>query len=311
MHVRFVGPMSTPASANSKIAGLDRVAPIADEDFLLFLGRRVRELRNRRGMTRKITAREADVSERHLAQLEAGEGNVSIVLLRRISAALHVSLVELFAPDVEAPGEKQMIQQFLERLPNHRVEDVVFRLMREFGPEEKTRRMRTALIGLRGAGKSTLGARLAAELHLPFVELDHEIEKDTGIPLAEIFSLYGQSWFRTTERRTLEKALREFERAVISVGGGVVSEKETYDHLLSNCYTVWIKAQPEEHMARVIAQGDLRAMAGNGQAMEDLRRILAAREPLYRKADFCLDTSGISLEESFAMLKAALQVNCQ
>jgi XRE family aerobic/anaerobic benzoate catabolism transcriptional regulator len=268
-------------------------------------------LRNRRGLTRKIAAREAEVSERHLAQLEAGEGNVSIVLLRRIAAALHVSLVELFAPDVEAPDEKQLIQQFLGRLPNHRVEDVVFRLMRDFDPEEKMRRMRTALIGLRGAGKSTLGTKLAAGRSLPFIELDREIEKDTGMPLAEIFSLYGQSGYRAIERRTLQRVLRERECAVLSVGGGVVSEKETFDYLLSNCYTVWIKAQPEEHMSRVIAQGDFRAMKGNDQAMEDLRRILEAREPLYRKADLCLDTSGISVEESFAKLQAALQANLQ
>jgi XRE family transcriptional regulator, aerobic/anaerobic benzoate catabolism transcriptional regulator len=301
----------TPIGTNGKVASLDRLAPIPDGDFLLSLGKRVRELRHRRGMTRKIAAREAAVSERHLAQLEAGEGNVSIVLLRRIAAALHVSLVELFAPDVEAPDEKRMIQQFLERLPNHRVEDVVFRLMRDFDPEEKMRRMRTALIGLRGAGKSTLGTKLAAGRNLPFIELDREIEKDTGMPLAEIFSLYGQSGYRAIERRTLERVLRERECAVLSVGGGVVSEKETFDYLLSNCYTVWIKAQPEEHMSRVIAQGDFRAMKGNDQAMEDLRRILETREPLYRKADLCLDTSGISVEESFARLQAALQVNLQ
>lgn len=301
--------MGIPVSTKSKVATLPRETPIPDGDFLLFLGKRVRELRNRRGMTRKMAAREADVSERHLAQLEAGEGNVSIVLLRRIAAALHVSLVELFAPEVEAPDEKQMIQQFLERLPNHCIEDVVLRLTREFGPQEKMRRMRPALIGLRGAGKSTLGAKLAAELNLPFIELDHEIEKDTGMPLAEIFSLYGQPGYRAIERRTLERVLRERERAVLSVGGGVVSEKETFDYLLSNCYTVWVKAQPEEHMSRVIAQGDFRAMKGNDQAMEDLRRILEAREPFYRQADICLDTSGISVDESFAKLRAALQVN--
>src|SRR5229473_1870764 len=190
---------------NSKVVTPHRVAPAPDGDFLLFLGKRVRQLRSLRGMTRKTVAREADVSERHLAQLEAGEGNVSIVLLRRIASALNVSLVELFAPEVEEPGEKQFIQRFLERLPNHRLEDVVFRLMRDFGPEEKVRRMRIALIGLRGAGKSTLGSRLSAETNIPFVELDREIEKDTGMPLAEIFSLYGQSGYRSIERRTLER----------------------------------------------------------------------------------------------------------
>lgn len=278
---------------------------------MLLLGKRVREVRNRRGMTRKTVAREAEVSERHLAQLEAGDGNVSIVLLRRIAAALSVSLVELFVPEAEEPVEKQLIQRFLERLPVHRLEDVVSRLMRDFGPEEKVRRMRVALIGLRGAGKSTLGARLSQETNTPFIELDREIEKDTGMPLGEIFSLYGQSGYRAIERRTLERVLHAYDRAVLSVGGGVVSEKETYDYLLSNCYTVWIKAQPEEHMSRVIAQGDLRAMAGSNQAMEDLRRILEAREPHYRKADMSLDTSGDSVEDSFAKLKRALRANIQ
>src|SRR6266849_5583822 len=304
-------PMSTPSSTNPKVASLHRATPIPDGDFLLFLGKRVRQLRNLRGMTRKIVARQADVSERHLAQLEAGEGNVSIVLLRRISAALNVSLLDLFPPEVEEPTEKQMIQRFLERLPNHRLKDVVFRLMRDFSPGEKVRRKRIALIGLRGAGKSTLGSKLALEMRVPFIELDGEIEKDTGMPLGEIFSLYGQSGYRAIERRTLERVLNENERAVLSVGGGVVSEKETFDYLLSHCYTVWIKAQPEEYMRRVMAQGDFRAMAGNDHAMEDLRGILEAREPLYRQADMELDTSGTSAEESFSKLKTTLQTNLE
>jgi XRE family aerobic/anaerobic benzoate catabolism transcriptional regulator len=303
--------MSTPASTDSKIASLQQTPRIPDGDFLVFLGKRVRQLRTVRGTTRKMVAREADVSERHLAQLEAGEGNVSIVLLRRIAAALNVSLVELFAPEVEEPAEKQMIQRFLERLPNHRLEEVVFRLMRDFSPGEKVRRQRIALIGLRGAGKSTLGSKLAEERGTPFIEMDREIEKDAGMPLAEIFALYGQSGYRAIEKRTLERVLNENERAVLSVGGGVVSEKETFDHLLSNCYTVWIKAQPEEYMRRAMAQGDFRAMAGNDHAMEDLRRILEAREPLYRQADMELDTSGSSAEESFSRLKTTLQANLE
>jgi XRE family aerobic/anaerobic benzoate catabolism transcriptional regulator len=300
-----------PASADSNPSTPQPLPPAPEGDFLRFLGKRVRQVRNRRAMTRKMAAREADVSERHLAQLEAGEGNVSIVLLRRIAAALNVSLVELFSPETDEPVEKRLIQRFLERLPAHRLEDVVFRLMRDFGHEEKVRRMRIALIGLRGAGKSTLGAKLSQEMDLPFVELDREIEKETGMPLAEIFSLYGQAGYRAIERRTLERVLQENDRAVLSVGGGVVSEKETYDYLLSHCYTVWIKAQPEEHMSRVIEQGDFRAMAGSDRAMEDLRRILEAREPLYRKADMVLDTSGGSVDESFAKLKTALQANFQ
>jgi XRE family aerobic/anaerobic benzoate catabolism transcriptional regulator len=298
--------IAMPTSAALKDVASTRVAPVSNDGFLVFLGKRVRELRNRRGLTRKMMAREADVSERHLAQLEAGEGNISILLLRRIAAALHVSLAELFAAEAETRHEKLLIQRFLERLPAHRVEDAMFRLLREFGDEEVARRKRVALIGLRGAGKSTLGLRLGQEMNIPFIELDHEIEKDTGMPLGEIFSLYGQTGYRAIERRSLERVLYEQESAILSVGGGVVSEKETYDYLLLHCYTVWIKARPEEHMTRVIAQGDLRAIAGGQQAMGDLRRILEAREPLYRKADMYLDTSGNTVDESFAKLKAAL-----
>ncbi|HKD50079.1 MAG TPA: helix-turn-helix transcriptional regulator [Candidatus Acidoferrum sp.] len=283
----------------------------ADGDFLHSLGKRVRELRARRGMTRKQVSQKADVSERHLAQLESGEGNISVVLLQRIATALRVPMANLFAPQAEQAAEKKMIQTLLERLPEHRLHDAVSRLMRDFGNEEKMRRRRVALIGLRGAGKSTLGSMLAKEMAYRCVELDSEIEKDTGMPLGEIFSLYGQSGFRAIERRTLERVLEENERVVLSVGGGVVSEKETFDFLLSHCYAVWIKAQPEEHMSRVMAQGDFRPMAANNQAMEDLRRILEARDPLYRKADLILDTSGTSAEESFAKLKAALQQNLQ
>jgi XRE family aerobic/anaerobic benzoate catabolism transcriptional regulator len=152
--------MSASTSTSPKDSTLHRAVAIPDGDFLLSLGKRVRELRDRRGMTRKVTAREAELSERHLAQLESGEGNISVILLRRIATALNVSLVELFMPEVEEPVEKQLIQRFLERLPSHRLEDVVFRLMRDFGDEEKVRRMRIALIGLRGAGKSTLGCKL-------------------------------------------------------------------------------------------------------------------------------------------------------
>jgi XRE family aerobic/anaerobic benzoate catabolism transcriptional regulator len=302
----IMGSSSTTPGKTSHLRGFS-----ANGDFLAFLGKRVRELRSRRGMTRKQMSQEADVSERHLAQLESGEGNISVVLLQRIAAALHEPIANLFTSQTEEPAKRRLIQGFMERLPENRLEDVVSRLMRDFGQEEKTRRMRIALIGMRGAGKSTLGSMLAKETGKRFVELDNEIEKDTGMPVSEIFSLYGQSGFRAIEKRTLERMLKENERAVISVGGGVVSEKETFDFLLSHCYTVWIKAQPDEHMSRVTAQGDFRPMAANNQAMEDLRGILEAREPLYRKADLLLDTSGTSVEESFARLEAALQQNLQ
>jgi XRE family transcriptional regulator, aerobic/anaerobic benzoate catabolism transcriptional regulator len=292
-----------------------RPPDLSDEQFLLSLGSHVRELRSRRGMTRRTLAHKSDVSERHLAQLESGGGNISVLLLRRVAAVLSVSLDELFAPqhqdgqqdEQQHASQKQTLLRFIERLPSHRLEEAAARLLREFGSEQNLRLAHIALIGLRGAGKSTLGSKLAAQRRVPFIELDHEIEKETGMPLAEIFALYGQSGYRAIEKRTLQRVLGENDSAVISVGGGIVSEKETYDYLLAHCYTIWLKAQPEEHMSRVIAQGDFRAMAGSDRAMEDLRGILTSREPLYRRADTCVDTSGDSVDSSFTKLSAALQ----
>lgn len=306
--------MTSHSSLETKLP-FRRTRQPSGEQFLLSLGSRVRALRNRRGMTRKTLALESDVSERHLAQLESGEGNISILLLRRVATVLGASLEELFAlqqqnsqqADQQRTSQKQALLRFIERLPSHRLEEAAARLLRDFGPEQNVRLARIVLIGLRGAGKSTLGSRLAAELHVPFIELDQEIEKETGMPLAEIFSLYGQAGYRAIEKRTLERVLGESERAIISVGGGIVSEKETYDYLLAHCYTIWLKAHPEEHMSRVIAQGDFRAMAGSDRAMQDLRRILESREPLYRKADACVDTSCEPVDVSFAKLRAALE----
>jgi|ERR1700678_176675 XRE family aerobic/anaerobic benzoate catabolism transcriptional regulator len=276
-----------------------------EEGFLAGLGRRVRGFRNRRGMTRKMLAAEADVSERHLAQLETGDGNISVLLLQRIARALSVSIGELFIDPHVDDRETATILKRLERLPAARRREIVTRIQSDIEDDGKPRDGRIALIGLRGAGKSTLGARLAADLNVPFIELDREIEKDAGVDLAGIFSLYGQAGYRRFENRALERVLAAHGRAVISVGGGVVSERETYDRLLASCFTVWVKAKPEEHMARVVAQGDLRAMEENDEAMEDLRDILAAREPLYGMADFQLETSGDSVDESFSKLKRA------
>jgi XRE family aerobic/anaerobic benzoate catabolism transcriptional regulator len=182
----------------------------------------------------------------------------------------------------------------------------LLRLMRDFGSEDAARRRRIALVGLRGAGKSTLGRALAAELAVPFVELNSAIEAEAGMSINEVFSLYGQPGFRRLERRCLDKFVSEHESAVITVGGGIVSEAETFNLLLMNCYTVWIKASPEEHMSRVVAQGDLRPMEGSAEAMEDMRRILVARESLYSKADFTLDTTGRTPEECLMQLRQTL-----
>ncbi|MEO5699475.1 MAG: helix-turn-helix transcriptional regulator [Casimicrobiaceae bacterium] len=273
----------------------------ADTEFLGALGRRVREARDRRGISRKGLSQEAGVSERYLAQLEMGDANASVLLLRNVARALHLGVTELLG-EREASAEHRLIRRLLGELPAHRLEDVAFKLMREFGPAESARRTRVALVGLRGAGKTTLGKALAASRGTRFVELDAEIERDAGISLAEIFMLYGQGGYRRIERRCLDRLLQAPEPMVLAVGGGIVSETETYNLMLQHCFTVWIKATPEQHMSRVLAQGDLRPMQGSAEAMHDLRRILEAREPLYAKADATLDTAGDPIETSLATL---------
>lgn len=280
----------------------------ADTAFIASLGDRVRDARARRGMSRKALAQGSNVSERYLAQVESGETNPSIMVLRHVAQALGVSLVELLEPRQES-GEHRLISRFLEQLSPNRLDDALLCLMREFGKEDASRRRRIALVGLRGAGKSTLGRALAGELAVPFVELNSAIEAEAGMSLNEVFSLYGQPGFRRLERRCLDNFIAQHENAVITVGGGIVSEAETFNLLLMNCYTVWVKASPEEHMSRVVAQGDFRPMEGNTEAMEDMRRILLAREPLYSKADFTLDTTGCPPAECLKKLKLALTPN--
>jgi XRE family aerobic/anaerobic benzoate catabolism transcriptional regulator len=281
--------------------------PVATEDALLLasIGRRLREGRERRGMARKTLSQNSNVSERYLAHLEAGEANASVLILRSVARALGMPLTELVDTQ-ESSVEQRLIRRFLDKLPERQLEDVVFRLMRDFGPEAAARKRRIALVGLRGAGKTTLGSALAGALHLPFVELDREIERDAGISLSEVFSLYGQTGYRRIERRCLERVIQGNREIVMAVGGGIVSEPETYNMLLVNCFTVWIKASPAEHMARVVAQGDFRPMQGSAEAMEDLNRILHARDPLYQKADVTVDTIGESPEQSLAKLRQAV-----
>jgi len=302
--------MSAKSSARTR-SEVERQAPIAlsesDPEFLSNLGRRVREAREQRGLARKALARDANVSERYLAQLEAGEGNASVVLLRRVAAALGVRIVDLLDTGADA-AEQRMLRRFLDSLPPERLREVLQRLTSEFGQDVAVRRKRITLIGLRGAGKSTLGQALARNMRRPFVELDKEIEREAGISLSEVFLLYGQAGYRRIERRCLERIIHSQDEIILSVGGGIVSEPETYNLLLLNCYTVWVKARPEEHMARVVAQGDTRPMAGHAEAMEDLRNILTAREPLYSKADTTLDTSGRSVEQSLAALQRSVAV---
>jgi XRE family aerobic/anaerobic benzoate catabolism transcriptional regulator len=278
----------------------------ADLAYLAAVGERVRESRARRGMSRKILARDSGVSERYLALLESGRGNISILLLKQIAQAMNVPVEALARSTPDAPTETALVSQWLARLPAADVKRAWQLLRREFGPRERERRRRIALIGLRGSGKTTLGAKLAAKRGVAFVELDREIERAAGVPLAELFLLYGQAAYRRYERRCLESLLAHDGAAVIATGGGLVSEAETFELLLSSCYVVWLKAKPDEHMARVVAQGDQRPMTGNREAMDDLKRILAGRESLYGKADTIVDTSGSTVTQSLRRLERAV-----
>jgi XRE family aerobic/anaerobic benzoate catabolism transcriptional regulator len=279
----------------------------ADAAYLAALGERVRELRARRGMTRKILARDSGLSERYLGQLEAGRGNVSILLLRQVAAALDTPVEDLVQEGPEPSVELSHALELLRRLPEAELGAAHRLLLERFGgPEPASRLGRVALVGLRGAGKSTLGALLAERLGCPFVELDREVEAEAGAPLAAIFDLYGQAGFRRLERRRLQRVIAERPRAVIATGGGIVSDAGTFERLLAGCFTVWIKASPAEHMQRVIAQGDMRPMADNREAMADLQRILRTREAFYGKADAQVDTTGRSPREALEVLLAAL-----
>ena len=240
--------------------------------YLVTLGERVRSLRARRGLSRKAAAARARVSERHWANLETGVGNASILVLLQVAKALQCSLVTL-----------------LEEAPETGI----------------LRRQHIALIGLRGAGKSTLGQRLAQELGYVFVELSRVIENLAGCSISEIHGLYGPEAYRRYERRALEDCLAQYPHVVMATPGGLVSEESTFNMMLAQCFTIWLQATPEDHMARVLAQGDTRPMSASTEAMQDLRRILSSRSPFYAKADLHFDTSLQPLEESFQALKKA------
>jgi XRE family transcriptional regulator, aerobic/anaerobic benzoate catabolism transcriptional regulator len=278
----------------------------SDDGFLRILGNRVREARASRGMTRKILARDSGVSERYLAQLESGQGNVSILLLRDIVKALDLRLEALVLDGPEPPVDLVHTTEFLRRLPAAELLEARRLLVAHFGGvDQVARRDRIALIGLRGAGKSTLGAMLARQLEVPFFELDRLIEQESGVSLSSIFDLYGQSGFRRLERRCLDSVIERHPRFVLATGGGLVSEPATYERLLTMCYSVWLKASPEDHMQRVVAQGDMRPMTDNRESMQDLQHILDAREPLYRQADLVIDTSTHSAEQCLQLLVEA------
>jgi XRE family aerobic/anaerobic benzoate catabolism transcriptional regulator len=300
-------------TAESSAAAISAGAgPGCESDYLRLLGERVREMRARRGMTRKILAHDSGVSERYLAQLESGQGNISILLLRQIAQALDTPLQALVLDGPEPPVDLLHTTEFLRRLPAAELVEARRLLVEHFGGVDlDARRGRIALVGLRGAGKSTLGAILADRLEAPFLELDRLIEQESGVSLSVLFDLYGQSGFRRLERRVLDQVIERYPRFVLATGGSLVSEPATFERLLTMCFTVWLRATPEQHMQRVIAQGDMRPMADNRESMSDLRRILDVREPLYRKADATIDTSGGPVEETAEKLAQACSLGRQ
>jgi XRE family aerobic/anaerobic benzoate catabolism transcriptional regulator len=277
--------------------------------FLVALGERVRTLRARRGLTRKSLAEAAGVSLRHLANLEYGLGNASILVLQQVAQALQCSLAELIGDVTTASPEWLLIRELLETRDDRtlrRVRVAIGELLGT-GGDNVSRSSRIALIGLRGAGKSTLGRMLAEDLGFPFVELSREIEQLAGCNISEIQALYGVNAYRRYERRAIEEVIQIYPEAVIAAPGGLVSDVATFNQLLSHCTTVWLRANAEDHMKRVAAQGDMRPMAASKEAMEDLKGILAGRTAFYSKAEFSLDTSAQALEPTFMALRTLVR----
>ena len=279
----------------------------APDAFLTRLGDRVRAARARRGMSRRILSRASSVSERYLAQLEAGKGNISIALLRKVAEAMSVPVADLVREGAERPVDLTLLIRKLERLDPDALTQANRLLTETLGLGKRADRVdRIALTGLRGAGKSTLGAALAARQDVPFIEMAGEIERTAGMPVDQIFDLSGQAAYRRYERRALEDVLAVHPQCVIATGGSIVSEPETYELLLDECFTVWLQALPEDHMRRVRNQGDTRPMENSGEAMADLERILETRKALYARADVALDTSNRSAEAALNVLGLAL-----
>lgn len=279
------------------------------DPFLTTLGERVRALRSRRGLTRKAVALIAGVSERHLANLEYGTGNASILVLLQVTQALQCSLAELIGDVTTSSPEWLMLRELLEHRDDatlHRVRVAVGEMLGT-GGANAARSPRVALIGLRGAGKSTLGQLLADDLGFPFVELSREIEKFAGCSISEIQALYGMNAYRRYERRALEEAIQIYPEAVIATPGGLISDPATFNLLLAHCTTVWLQADAEDHMQRVAAQGDMRPMAASKEAMQDLKQILNGRAAFYAKADLKLNTSSQNLDESATALSVIVR----
>ena len=285
----------------------DKSAPDAAEAdaFAAAVGALVRSARAKRGLTRRQLAEQSGASERYLAQIEGGQGNPSVTILKAIADALDLPVVELM-PNAARRGEALgRIHELLASVPPSELPAIADLIAgRVTADLAAGRARRIALVGLRGAGKSTLGAMLAQRLGVPFIELDRLIEQEYGARISDLVEIAGLATFRRYERSCLERVIAEHEAAVIATAGGIVSSPETYGLLLRRAHTIWIKAQPQEHMRRVMAQGDFRPMAQNREAMSDLVAILDARSADYARAEAELDTSGDAAPESFTKLIA-------
>jgi XRE family transcriptional regulator, aerobic/anaerobic benzoate catabolism transcriptional regulator len=275
------------------------------EAFIRVVGERVKTARLNRGLSRRALAEGSAVSQRYLAQLESGQGNISIGLLKRVSTALDQPIEWLVGEAQPAQTQALRVAALFLAAPEEKRRRVLDIL--DPNPMRLQRGRRIALIGLRGAGKSTLGRLSAAALKIRFVELNREIESTSGMPVHELIALYGQEGYRRLERQALEKVAEAEEALVLAVAGGIVSEPDAFSLLLRRFHTIWLKAKPEEHMARVREQGDMRPMAGNPAAMEALKTILTTRESLYARAEIVIDTSGKSADESLSELLAAIE----
>lgn len=264
----------------------------------------VRGMRAQRGMTRKVLSKHSGISERYLAQVETGQANMSVSLLWRLAEAMNVGINEILPFECSGCIRLEPLQKLVSTLSPEQELRAFELLQKEFAANESdTKQVKAvALIGLRGAGKTTLGAQVAESMGVPFVRLSDVIEKQGGLDLQELLTLYGQKAYRKLERQAIDFVLENYDRVVLEIGGSLVSERETYGYVRRHFYTVWLRAQPEEHMNRVMAQGDLRPMAASQKAMDDLKLILTEREPYYSQADAVVDTSGRSIEECAADL---------
>jgi len=284
------------------------VASLEQSSLLKAFGERVRTLRSRRGMTRRALAAAARVSERYLAVLESGAGNPSLIIFDQISRALECSSAELLGDLTASSPEWLLLRELLGGLDDVQLRQARLAIATSLGISvDPLKGRRIALIGLRGAGKSTLGALLANALGLPFVELSRVIEQIAGYTIREIYDLYGAGAYRRYERSAVEQIIQSSHEVVLATPGGLVSEPATFNLLLEHCTTVWLKALPEEHMARVAAQGDMRPMSANPEAMDDLRRILDGRSAFYEKANVTIDTAGKDPDASLQELQSRLR----